>query len=236
MPKTKLIFAALASAGIAAAPANAAPVERALTVPGFTAVSTAGVDVSIKVGSATSLVVIGEAAELAKLEVVVEKGELKLRPKNRGWSWTSEGLKNVSARITTPSLTEANIAGSGSIVATGINSKKFEVSIGGSGSFTSTDARVDKADLSIGGSGNITIGGACQSADISIGGSGKVRASTLKCSRVDVSIGGSGDVEAYATEFADTSIAGGGDVAIYGNPKKRDKSIAGGGNVTYPVK
>jgi Putative auto-transporter adhesin, head GIN domain len=223
-------------AGFAMPAAFAAPVERTLTVPGFTAVMTAGVDVSVTVGPATSLVVTGEPAELAKLEVVVEKGELKLQPKRKGWYNGSGSLKGISARVTTPSLAEASIAGSGSMTATGINAKNFEVSIGGSGSFTGMDAKVDKADLSIGGSGSITMSGACKTADISIGGSGKVRAAALKCSKLDVSIGGSGDVEAYASDAADTSIAGGGDVMIYGNPKKRDKSIAGGGNVTYPAK
>jgi Putative auto-transporter adhesin, head GIN domain len=237
MRPTPLILSFL-SITLATSHASAAPVERTLTLPGFTAVGTSGVDVDIKVGPASSVVVKGEPAELAKLEVIVEKGELKFRPRRdiRGWNWRSNGPNNVTARVTTPTLREASIGGSGSIVATGINAKKFDIEIGGSGSFTSQDARIDEADLSIGGSGNITLGGTCKKADIEIGGSGKVRARDFKCSDVEIDIGGSGDVEAFASQSVDTSIAGGGDVAIYGNPPTRRKSIAGSGSITYPGK
>ncbi len=218
--------------GLQITPACAAPKEQSVSVAAFNKLSTSSVDVAVKVGPVQSVVLIGEPEELAKIDVVVDAGRLKIRPKKRS-GWSSYSIRNVSARVTTPYLMAAEVGGSGDIFATGVNSRKFEVAIGGSGSFSSFDMKVNDIDLSIGGSGDIEIAGSCKSADISIGGSGSVKAQKLLCQSADISIGGSGDVKAFASKSVDTSIAGSGDVVIYGNPAQRQKSIVGGGSVVY---
>lgn len=228
-----IIVSSVFAFGQLASPVIAAPTEQPVTVGAFNALSTTSVDVAVKVGPAQSVVLIGEPAELAKLEVVVEKQQLKIRPKKTGLGWRTYDVKNVKARVTVPTLVEAGVAGSGGIFATGINAKEFEVNIGGSGSFSSYDAKVGKIDLAIGGSGNIEIAGSCMSADISVGGSGSVQAQKLLCQAAEVSIGGSGDVKVFASKSVETSVAGSGDVVVYGNPAQRKKSIAGSGSVTY---
>ncbi len=250
-------LAAILAFSLCATGAIAKPLEQKLAVADFSSVVTTDVDVTLQVGPATSLVVTGEPEELARLEVVVKDGVLKLRPLKKRYflgSW-APALRNVSARITTPLLVSAGISGSGDMTVKGINAKAFEIFISGDGHFTSADARAEKFDLSISGSGNIMLGkvraekfdlsisgsgdisldGVCKTAKISISGSGTIRARSLTCSTVDIGIGGSGDIEAYASQSAETRISGGGDVVIFGNPPQRNKRIAGGGTVSYPV-
>jgi hypothetical protein len=243
--------------GLAATSAVAAPVTKTIPIADFTAIETTDVAASLQVGPGTSLIVTGDPAELARLEVIVKNGELKLRPKKtrRFFGSWAESLKNVSARITTPRLQRAAISGDGDMVVQGINSKAFDIAISGDGRFTSADARADKFDvsisgsgdvilpkahadifdISISGSGNVSIDGLCKAADMSISGSGTIRMRSLKCNTVDISIAGSGDVEAFASQSAETRIAGGGDVVIYGNPAQRKKRTAGGGSISYPA-
>jgi hypothetical protein len=227
---TALALGALISSSVAVA----APQEQAYSTKPFTSVSTSSINMAVKVGPAASVILIGEPAELAKVDVVVEKDRLKIRPKRKSpGSWRTYDVRGVSARITTPFLKSADVGGSGDIFVTGINSKSFEVAIGGSGSFTSFDAKVADIDMAIGGSGTIEIAGTCQSAEISIGGSGTVKAQKLMCASAEISIGGSGDVAIHASKSVETSIAGSGDVIVYGNPGQREKSIAGSGTVTF---
>jgi hypothetical protein len=254
---TCLLPASVVILGLAATSAFAAPETKTIPIADFTAIETTDVAVSLQVGPSTSLIVTGDPAELARLEVIVKNGELRLRPKQtrRFFGFWSDSLKNVSARITTPRLQRAAISGDGDMVVKGINSKSFDVDISGAGRFTSADARADKLDvsisgsgdvilskaradifdISISGSGNVTLDGACKTADIGISGSGTIRTRALQCSTVEIGIAGSGDVEAFASQSADTRISGGGDVLIYGNPAQRNKRILGGGSVSYPA-
>ncbi len=230
-------FAYAASTAMLAACTVSVSFAKEMTVPvgAFTKLLTTSIDVAVKVGPAASVVLIGDPEELAKTNVVVKDGKLLLQPKKLGGvGWNRyASLKNVSARVTVPYLSAAEVAGSGDIFATGVNAKKFDVAIGGSGSFSSFDVKTNDVDITIGGSGSIEMAGSCAKADISIGGSGEVKAQKLLCQSVEISIGGSGDVEAFASKSVDTSIAGSGDVQIYGNPAQRQKSIAGGGTVEY---
>jgi hypothetical protein len=226
--KTMALFCAALSV-----PALAA--EQPVQVGAFSSIVTSVADVTVKVGPATSVVLKGDPSELAKMDVTVENGRLKISPKRKpgsGWQRYYD-VKNVSARVTTPTLTGASVAGSGDIFVSGINARKFVAAIGGAGTLTSLDAKVDALELSIGGSGTIVMAGTCDSVDVSVGGSGTVKAQKMRCKSADISIGGSGDVQVSASDSVDSSIAGSGDVVIYGNPKNRNKSVVGSGNVSY---
>ncbi len=233
LPPKSAATAALLLACLAV-PAMAA--ERTVPVSGFDRFGTASIDTLIKVGPAFSLVLQGPADQLLKVDVIVKKGELELKPKHRkGALWnSSQEIRDVTAVVTMPTLREVSIGGSGSVVAQGVKTNKFEMNIGGSGSITAENAVADSYEGNIGGSGNLNVSGSCGNADFRIGGSGKVRAQNLKCKTLDVNIGGSGDVIAYASAASDISIAGGGGVKVYGNPPSRKKSIAGSGDISYP--
>jgi hypothetical protein len=233
MPVSQSLKIMLAFCVAISVPAIAA--EQPVKVGSFSSVTTSVADVTIKVGPAPSVVLIGEPSELAKMEVTVKNGDLIISPKRKpGMGWNrSYDVKNISARVTTPALSRATVAGSGDMFISGINTKSFEAAIGGAGTLTSLDAKVDALEMSIGGSGTIAMAGVCSKLEVNVGGSGTVKAQKMRCKSAEINIGGSGDVQVFASESADSSIAGSGDVIIYGNPKNRNKSIAGSGNVSY---
>jgi Putative auto-transporter adhesin, head GIN domain len=230
------VFSAVLLVLTAASSMDIAAAERRYSISGVSAVAITGVNATIVAGPNASLVMTGEQRDLNKVKVAVENGELRLKPYNSSvFNWKTELLDKITVQITTPHLREVAIAGAGTVTASGIKEKHFEVSVGGGGTFVSLDADVQAVGTSIAGGGTITLGGNCNRADLSIGGSGTLHASTLKCESTHISLAGGGTVEAFASVSATTVTAGGGNVVIYGNPAERKTSTSRGGTVSFPV-
>lgn len=163
----------------------------------------------IVIGDAEKLTINGDDNILPMLETPVERGELRIRFRDRG---------NVNLRFKTPlrmtlavkSIDGIAIAGSGDVVANGLDARKLAVSISGSG--------------------NVTLGGKAQSLEAQIAGSGDVRAGKLEAKTASVSIAGSGDATLWARESLQASVAGSGDVRYYGDPTVQ-RSVMGSGSV-----
>ena len=198
----------------------------------FQEISTVGPqDVVVTFGQTQSVRSEGSPEALGQLEVVVEDGELTIRPKNQrrfGFDWSS--LSSATYYVTIPRLERVSLAGSGNIRVDRIEGDSFTGSIAGSGELAITDMEVDEADFRIGGSGSVTAAGIAREARISIGGSGQVEAGGLRSQTASVSIGGSGDVALTVEDEAQVSIAGSGDVDISG-PARCSISQMGSGNV-----
>jgi Putative auto-transporter adhesin, head GIN domain len=216
------------------ATASAMSDERRYSVGNISAVAVTGVNATISVGPRSGVVLTGSPRDIAQVKLVVENGELRLKPYNSDvFNWKTKLLESISIHITVHRLTEVSIAGAGNVTATGIKSKYFTVSVGGGGSFASPDADVGNIELSIGNGGTIAMGGTCNRADIGIGGSGKIEAAALKCLQTHINTTNGGEIEAYASQSATTVTAGGGAITIYGNPAKRSHTAARGGSVAY---
>ncbi|MEI6487260.1 MAG: head GIN domain-containing protein [Sphingomonadales bacterium] len=221
-----LSLATLAATLAAVAPANAA--ERRFDLSGFDRVALAGSDdVVVRHGSGFAVLATGETADLDKLEILVDKGVLKIGRKRGNWSW---GGKTVTVAVTMPALHGIAVAGSGNLKADRGEGETFGLRVAGSGDadVAAIDARTVNVDLS--GSGDVAGGGRCGALNIRIAGSGDVAFGNLKCTNTAISIAGSGDVAAHATGQADIRIAGSGDVTITGGAKCI-KKVAGSGDV-----
>lgn len=203
--------------------------QRAFQVGAFETVSLGGHhEVIVHVGGAPSVRAEGSERALDRLEIVVENGALQIR--NRGNNWFGHH-GSATVHVTVPSLSGANVGGSGGIRIDRVSGERFAAAVGGSGEILVQELRVRQADFSIGGSGEIKAAGSAERAQISVGGSGDVDLAAFEIRDAEISVAGSGDVSARATGTARISLAGSGDVAVTG-PARCQVDRFGSGNVT----
>jgi hypothetical protein len=200
-------------------------------VGAFDRISVSGpYEVSVETGGQPGVTANGGEAILADTEVVVENGELKIRPKKKNgihWNWGHGG--KVTIKVSGAALKAAEIAGSGNILIDRV-AGNFSGDVAGSGNLDLAKVEGGKIDLSIAGSGGVRAVGKAEALDISIAGSGDVDTTALDVVAADISIAGSGNVRARATGTADVAIMGSGDVEIVGGAKC-DVSKHGSGDV-----
>jgi len=163
----------------------------------------------IVAGDAEKLTLSGDDNVLPAIETTVERGELRIRFRERG-SLNVRLKAPLRMTLTAKSIEGISVAGSGDVVANAMDARKLA--------------------LSIAGSGNITLGGKAQSLDVQIAGSGDVKAGKLDAKSASVSIAGSGDATVWARESLNASVAGSGDVRYYGDPSVQ-RSVMGSGTV-----
>jgi len=230
-----MVAAAAASAGCArdrqetAGPAT----TRNYQVGAFDRLEVAGpYEVSVATGRAPSVKASGGERAIERMVVEVEGNTLKIHPEKRsgfrfGWS----RHHSVKLTVTVPSLSAAEVAGSGNISVNKVTGEAFEGDVAGSGDLRLGQVDVKRLKMAIAGSGEIDAGsGRAAVADYDIAGSGDIDAARLVAETASVSIAGSGNVAAHATGTAKVDIAGSGDVKMTGGAKC-SVSKAGSGNV-----
>lgn len=226
------LMAALALAACcgAALAAQSAVVERSYGVGEFHRVAATGANlVIVRVGGTPSVRATGPAETLDKMEVVVDRDGLQIRPRrqfSRNFDW--RGLKPATYTVTLPSLTDASLAGSGEMRIDRADGDRFAASVAGSGNLDIAALRVASANFSMAGSGNLSARGSATRADVSVAGSGTVRARGVSSHTAAVSIAGSGTAELTAQQSADVSIVGSGDAVISGRAHCRVTRIGSG--------
>jgi hypothetical protein len=206
--------------------------QRSFDVAGFDRVSLGGAhDVVVKVGGAHSVRAEGDTKALERLDIRVVGGELKIGSKRDKDSW-SIGFggrhKGVTVHVTLPSLTGAEIGGSGDLKIDRVEGSGFAASIAGSGDIDVAALKVGEASFSIAGSGGITAKGSADKTSISIAGSGDVDLAGLESRNASVSVVGSGNVSARVNETADVSVMGSGDVTLAGSAKCKISKMGSG--------
>jgi hypothetical protein len=224
-----MIALALAACG-GAALAQGANVDRSYRVGAFDSVGAAGANlVVVHVGGAPSVTARGEAETLDRMEVVVERGSLQIRPRREyrdHFDW--RGLKPATYTVTLPHLTAASLAGSGDMRVDRAEGGKFAASVAGSGNLDIAALRVSEANLSMAGSGNLTARGSATRANLSVAGSGNVRTRGVTSRTASISIAGSGTAELSAQDAANVSIVGSGDAVISGPARCHVSRIGSG--------
>lgn len=197
------------------------PGARDFQVGAFDKISLAGSpNVVVTVGGAPSVRAEGDSELLEKLEIGVENGTLRIGYKKGKWGfgWRKDHGP-VTIRVTAPSLTGAEVAGSGDMKIDRIAGGDFTGEIAGSGEIELASLTARRASFAIAGSGGVTATGSAEDADFEVAGSGDVRASGLQVKRAKVSIAGSGNVETRAVETASIDIMGSGNVVVTGGAK-----------------
>jgi len=225
--RTSIALAALIAASAAVSGCNrhenlGPMVSRSFPVGAFDQVEAAGpFDITIHTGVAPSVQARGNQSLLDNLQVDVENGTLRIRPRGRHnfFSFSFHPGK-ADIDITVPALKAATAAGSGDVHIDKVQGNSFEGKMAGSGDLTIDSADVGSFKLTVAGSGDAGVkSGKAQLADYGIAGSGDVDTSNMTTQDVKISIAGSGDVKAHATGTADVSVMGSGDVTVTGGAK-----------------
>lgn len=213
-----VLSAAALSATIALQAAAFAQAARSYQVGRFESVSAAGPNnVVVTVGGAASVRAEGQAEILDRMEVVVEDGDLEIRPRREfrnNFRWGNQ--PRATFYVTVPALRSAAVAGSGDMKIDRVEGDRFSGAIAGSGNLEVASLRVSKANFAIAGSGDLSARGSAGESDLSIAGSGNLKLGQLSSRKASVSIAGSGNAEINAAETADVSIIGSGDVTVSG--------------------
>ena len=195
--------------------------ERSFEVGGFDRVMLAGSqNVVIRVGAAPSVRAEGDAEALERLDIGVERGQLRIGSRRTGsMSWAGGRGSGVTVHVTVPALTAAEVAGSGDMRIDRIEAERFNASIAGSGNMEIGAVAVEQGDFSVAGSGNMRAAGRAAQAEISIAGSGDLDLGALETRTAAVRVMGSGDATVRATETANITTMGSGDVTVTGGAR-----------------
>jgi hypothetical protein len=203
--------------------------EMTYQVADFERISTTGPqDVEITFGEAYS--VRGEGA-VSRLEVVVENGELIIRPRGGSpWDWAR--FDSTTIEVTTPRLSRVSLNGSGDISIDGIKGDRFAGVIDGfAGSMVIDGLEVEEAEFTVNGPGEIVAAGTARATRMTINGPGEIQAGELQSQTAVISVNGPGDAELAVEREADVSVQGPGEVDIDG-PARCEISTSGPGSVS----
>jgi hypothetical protein len=159
----------------------------------------------------------------------VKEDELLLSIKNN-YSYRTD--KNITIKITCPTLSSIKGLGSGNIMASGsIVSNEFVASQMGSGDITLTGATIGSLRVMVAGSGDIAVNnGTSQQAEYGVKGSGSIEAFTNICSTVKAKVDGSGDIDIFATGLVDAEVNGSGNINYKGTTQVKNK-VNGSGEI-----
>ncbi len=195
--------------------------QRGYPVGTFDSISAAGPhNVIVTVGGAPSVRAVGPADLLNRMEVVVEDGDLAIRPRREyrnNFRWGNQPRSTFY--VTAPALKGAAVAGSGDMKVDRVQGDRFSGSVAGSGNLNVASLRVSRASFSIAGSGDVSAQGSAGDLDLSVAGSGDLRLREVAARRGSVSIAGSGNVDLNASESVKVSIIGSGDVSVAGTAR-----------------
>ena len=187
---------------------------RDFAVGEFTAVRLAAhYDLVVNVGSPTSVRAQGDPAALDLLDIRTE-GDTLVAGVKPNVQWPDNA--RVTVTVITPTLTAAELRGSGEMRIGPVRADSLSVDLDGSGDIEAPELALTKLSVSSDGSGEIHAGGSADEADIRLSGSGEAELTALAVKRADVSVSGSGSLTVEASEKVSGSISGSGDVHVTG--------------------
>jgi hypothetical protein len=167
---------------------------------------------------------------------------------------THDNLKNhfpMKIYVTTPSIDELNLEGSGLISGQGLTTSEMEVNLSGSGSIDvgvtadkvmtsisgsgllQMSVSTNELESTISGSGHMDLWGNANRGDFHISGSGTIQGYDLVQQECYASISGSGNMYIQVIEYLEVTISGSGSVYYQGNPQVVTH-ISGSGSVIHP--
>jgi len=197
-------------------------------IPDFDEVVSAGnYDVYITIADSTSLRIEAEENLIRFIETYVSGRNLYIEEKDDYWLDNNKPMKLF---LTTPSLDEILLTGSGKIVCDTISSEYLILKITGSGKIEFNKTYVDNMKAVLTGSGDIILSGKGLESEYNVTGSGSIRAIDFIHNDSESTITGSGNIYVYAIEYLKAVITGSGDIYYEGNPDITER-ITGTGDL-----
>lgn len=214
--KPHLAFAALLPLVAACSPARA--VTRSYGIASFDRIRVTGpFDVQVHVGGAPSARATGPQEAIDRLSVEQNGNILVVKPLPGGWGgWPMGFHGKLVVEISTPSLNNATLAGSGNVAIDRVKGDQLDLALSGSGNLSVAAIDVARLAATMTGSGDLSIAGRAGEAKAMLTGSGDLKGDQLVTDVADVRLIGSGDLSIGARRTAKVNLAGSGDIHIAG--------------------
>lgn len=183
-------------------------VAESRTVAAFRSVDLAGSNsVFIRVGEDQFVQIYADDNLIDRVTTDVEDTTLVIGSTPGSYSTNSP----MRVEVSVPSLRDVTLSGSGNVLVTGVDGRRFTMTISGSGA-VSVSGTTDQLDATVSGSGQAELGG-------------------LEARAVRAVVSGSGEIVVTATASIDASVPGSGSIVYGGNPDDVTKSVTGSGEI-----
>ncbi|WP_368170252.1 GIN domain-containing protein [Aeromonas sp. R4-3] len=190
----------------------------------------AGVPANIHLvaGEARGIHIRGQGNLLPYLELTEQGDKLEIEVKE---GYRLAPTEPLEITITLPELHELALAGTGNGELRDFKGDELVLSVAGTGDIVASGLELNRLEGNIAGLGNLDLGqGSVRVVELNIAGAGGVKGAGLASEEVEVSIAGSGEVEVRAKSRLKIEIAGSGSVSYWGDPELKSE-IAGSGLV-----
>ena len=191
----------------------------------------AGVPANIHLvaGAASGIHIRGQGNLLPYLELTEKGDKLEIEVKE---GYRLAPTEPLEITITLPELHELALAGTGNGELRDFKGDELVLSVAGTGDIVASGLELNRLEGNIAGLGNLDLGqGSVRVVELNIAGAGGVKGAGLASEEVEVNIAGSGDVAVNASELLKVGIAGSGSVSYFGNPRL-ESEIAGSGAIS----
>ncbi|MEL7489695.1 MAG: head GIN domain-containing protein [Pseudomonadota bacterium] len=176
-------------------------ISKTYDLKNFEKIYAAGVyEIEVTVGEPFAVELTGYESDMARTNLKVKNGYLKLDHTDRGLWGRKSNHHSVAAKISMPDIKSIDVSGVVDGWIKGIDAERFDVTVSGVG--------------------DLDLEGACEVLKARISGVGDVTARRLECRQVDVAVSGVGDASVYASEEIDATVSGMGDIDVFGSPEK----------------
>ena len=188
-------------------------------------------DVTIKQGSANSIVITADDNLLKQISSDVEDGVLNISNNESNWNDRVKPTKSVQIVITLKDVSKITLPSAGTLHILDLKTDSLELTVSGAGDISLTNLDVTSLDVTLSGAGSISADGKADSLSVRISGFGDFKGGDLQSQTANVRITGAGSSTVWAEKTLTASISGAGDIRYYGDPTV-DESISGAGNVS----
>ncbi|MFQ3547235.1 MAG: head GIN domain-containing protein [Termitinemataceae bacterium] len=182
---------------------------------------------TVHIGDTPSLTVRADKALLDRI-TTEQKGTTLILSQKDGIGFTIRSP--IEYELTTPSLRELSITGSGNVVfANRLTGERLSIEVAGAGNIQG-DLDLKELEISILGSGNLALTGSVNRLTHKVLGSGDLHGISLNGKSASITILGSGKTDIGTFEELNVTIAGSGDVIYSGTPRIQSR-VPGSGKL-----
>ncbi len=209
---------------------NGKVVSESRNIEAFTGIKLMGsMNIDVKAGDKQTVEIKGEENIIPYVETYINDGNLVIKYKNDVSINTNDDL---NIYITTASLKEVEVFGSGDITGEGkfTNEDKMEIGVMGSGNIK-LEVDAPKVEVKTTGSGDIYLSGNTKDITCNSMGSGDIDAADLKAENAKAKTTGSGDIKVFASVNLNCTINGSGSIKYLGGGTV-SSVIHGSGSIT----
>ncbi len=184
--------------------------------------------VVLTTGRGSSGYIEGHPDAINRIAVSVTGRTLRVRRNvSNNWGGSGEGGEAV-LHLTTPSLDQVTLIGSGDLSIDRMEGGRLTISLGGNGRISVGHVETDNLALALTGAGVMEIGGHAETGRVTVHGPGTVNAPGLTVENVRISLDGPGLVEIDSSREAEIVATGTGSVTVTGNAACTDRSVNSG--------